>query len=106
MIVKQSLATVLAERFIGDQKPVISSPSPRGEGWGEGELNLRGLKSALTFILTPDSRILNSNRSNPVNSIQFYSSSFKAIQAPPPGYMKKAIKNNTARNINYYQETI
>jgi hypothetical protein len=24
-----------------------------GEGWGEGELNLRGFKSALNFILNP-----------------------------------------------------
>jgi hypothetical protein len=39
MIGFQSLATALAERPIGSQKSVISSPSPGGEGWGEGELN-------------------------------------------------------------------
>jgi hypothetical protein len=36
------------------------SPSPGGEGRGEGELNLRGPRAALIFILTPDFWILNS----------------------------------------------
>jgi hypothetical protein len=59
MIVQQSLATALAKRPIGNQKPVISSPSPGGEGWGEGELNRYGLMSALTGIPAPDYWILN-----------------------------------------------
>jgi hypothetical protein len=63
MIVQQSLATALAERPIGDQKPVISSPSPLSRHSeakaDEGELNLRGLMSALTDIPAPDYWILN-----------------------------------------------
>jgi len=39
MIEFQSLATALAERPIGNQKSFIGSPSPGGEGWGEGGLN-------------------------------------------------------------------
>jgi hypothetical protein len=83
MIAQQSLATALAERPIGNQKPVISSPSPRGEGWGEGELNLRGPKSALTFILTPDFWILNSGLPSLIKPIEGYSSLLKPFFKNP-----------------------
>ena len=57
-------------------------PSPGGEGKGEGELNLRGPKSALIFILTPDSWILNSSFGTLLN-------------APPGGYPMNANRNTT-----------
>jgi hypothetical protein len=83
MIVQQSPATVLAGWPIGHQKPVKSSPSPGGEGWGEGELNPCGLMSALTYILTPDYWILNFSASSLLKVIKGYPSLLKPIFKNP-----------------------
>jgi hypothetical protein len=87
MIVQQSLATALAERPIGNHKPVISSPSPGGEGWGEGELNHCGRMSALTGIPAPDYWILNSSVSSLLKVIKGYSR-----------LLKPKIKKNSLNN--------
>jgi hypothetical protein len=78
---------------ITNYRPCYSPPhacAPGGEGRGlsrrsaakadEGELNLRGPKSALTFILTPDFRLLNSCNTNLCKPRQGY-----ATLCNPPG---------------------
>jgi hypothetical protein len=40
------------------------------------------------------------------NSIQPHSSSFKAIQAPSPRYMKKQLQNCTLKNTNHLPSMI
>jgi hypothetical protein len=87
MIVQQSLATALAERPIGNQKPVISSPSPLSRRStakaDEGELNRCRLMSALTGIPAPDSWILNFSVSSLLKVIKGYSRLLKPIFKNP-----------------------
>jgi hypothetical protein len=99
MIGFQSLTTVLAERPIGNQKPAISSPSPGGEGWGEGELNTemagehgtrpssRTASAIFNFTATRGFLIYREQgHSSSINPIQGYSS------PSPPGVYEKMAK--------------
>ena len=52
MIILPSPASALAEPSFGYASATLASPSPGGEGRGEGELPTDGPQSALTEILT------------------------------------------------------
>jgi enterochelin esterase family protein len=89
MIVQQSPVTAMAERPIGNQKPVISSSSPtsrRSEAKADG-----GVHGTRPFSRAA-STIFNLPRLLGFKGVQANSSSFKAIQAPPPGVYKKTAK--------------